>query len=200
MIKLKDILLEGKFDSYALEISRTIVDAFKRGKNFKQSYEIQRAGDYAEFELQVRFFKRPKQDYSHSISGGGDMETLTLDIEYNPSMFPAAMNDLVAEVKETVVHELEHVGQQNFEDMFVVNDNDFDDYYSYLTSNVEVPAYVKGLIKRAHTKRISLDAAMEEWHRDNILNFEHHKVDWAKVKQVWMDWATSNKNNIKAFK
>jgi len=180
MIRLKDILLEGKFDAYALEISREVVNAFKAKKNFKQSYEIQRAGDYAEFDVRVRFFKRPNQDYSHSITGGGDMVTLTLDIEYNPSMFPAAMNDFVAEVKETVTHELEHVGQQNFEDMFVVDNTDHDDYYSYLTSKVEVPAYVKGLIKKAKVKKMSLDAAMEEWHRDNILNFDHHKSGLAK--------------------
>lgn len=199
MIKFKDILLEGKFDAYVLEISRTIVNAFKNKKNFKQSYDLERAGDYAEFDVEVRFFKRPKQEYSHSITGGGDMVTLTLDIEYNPSMFPAAMNDFVAEVKETVTHELEHVGQQNFEDMFVVNDNDFDDYFSYLTSNIEVPAYVKGLIKKAKTKKIPLDAAMEEWHIDNILNFEHHKADWQKVKKVWVNWAITNKDKLKKF-
>jgi hypothetical protein len=199
MIKLKHILLEGKFDAYALEISREIVNAFKNKKNFKQDYEINRAGDYAEFELQVRFFKRPKQDYSHSITGGGDMQTLVLDIEYNPSMFPAAMNDFVAEVKETVTHELEHVGQQNFEDMFVVDNADHDNYFEYLTSNVEVPAYVKGLIKRAKTKRISLDAAMEEWYVDNKLNFEHHQVDWKKVKKIWVDWTLANKDKLKKF-
>lgn len=199
MIRLKDIILEGKFDAYALTISREIVDAFKAKRNFKQSYEIQRAGDYAEFDLQVKFYKRPKQDYSHSIAGGGDMQTLTLDIEYNPSMFPAAMNDFVAEVKETVVHELEHVGQQNFEDMFVVDNTDHDDYYSYLTSKVEVPAYVKGLIKKAKVKNMSLNDSMEEWHKDNILNFDHHKVEWAKVKQVWMDWAEANKQTLKKF-
>lgn len=199
MIKLRDILLEGKFDAYVLEISREVVNAFKNKKNIKRSYEINRAGDYAEFELQVRFFKRPNQEYSHSITGGGDMETLTLDIEYNPAMFPAAMVDFVAEVKETVVHELEHVGQQNFDDMFVVDSEDHDNYFKYLTKPVEVPAYVKGLIKRAKTKRITLDAAMEEWHKDNILNFEHHKVDWQKVKKIWKDWAISNRDKLKKF-
>ena len=191
--------MEGKFDAYALQISRDIVNAFKNKKNFKQIYELQRAGDYAEFELQVRFFKRPKQDYSHSISGGGDIETLTLDIEYNPSMFPAAMNNLVAEVKETVVHELEHVGQQNFEDMFIVGNTDHDSYYGYLTSKVEVPAYVKGLIKKAKVKKISLDDSMEEWHKDNILQFNHHKTNWQDVKKIWMDWANANKQILKKF-
>lgn len=193
------ILYEGKLDTYILNISRDIVNAFKAKKNFKQSYELERGGEIAEFDLIVRFIKRPKQEYSHSITGGGDMVTLTLDIEYNPSMFPAAMNDFVAEVKETVTHELEHVGQQNFDDMFVVNKSDFNDYFSYLTSDVEVPAYVKGLIRKAKTKKISLDAAMEEWHTDNILNFEYHQTDWSAVKKIWMDWAKTNRDKIKKF-
>lgn len=193
------ILYEGKFDSYVLGISRDIVNAFKAGKNFKASYELERAGEIAEFDVTVKFFKKPNLDYSHSIHGGGDMVTLTLDIDYNPSMFPAAMNDLVAEIKETLTHELEHVGQQNFEDMFIVNGNIYRNYIEYLTSKVEVPAYVKGLIKRAKVKGMSLDATMEEWYRENRLNFVGPTARWEDVKPVWMNWAKANKDKLKKF-
>jgi hypothetical protein len=58
---------------------------------------------------------------------------------------------------------------------------------------------VKGLIKKAKVKNMTLDASMEEWHKDNILNFDHHKVDWQKVKKVWMDWTNANKQSLKKF-
>jgi len=200
MIKLKYILLEGKFDAYVLDMSRRVIDAFKSKKNLKRQYELTRGEETAEFNLIVKLLIRPNQDYSHSITGGGDMDNLTLDIEYNPNHFPSAMNNLVAEVKEVITHELEHVGQQNFEDMFIVDNKKFNDYYNYLTSNKEVPAYVKGLIKRALTKRISLNSAMEEWYRENILNFEYHKVQWQRVRFIWKNWAIENKNKIKKYK
>ena len=196
---LKDLLLESKFDSHALDISREIVNAFKRDKTFKQFYELNRAGEKAEFTVTAKFFKMPNLEYSHSVTGGGDADELDVYIHYNPSSFPAAMNDLVAEIKETVVHELEHVGQQNFEDMFIVKGKKYSNYIEYLTSNIEVPAYVKGLIKRAKTKGITLDAAMDEWRKENNLNFVGPATRWEDVKPVWMKWAQVNKDKIKKF-
>jgi hypothetical protein len=187
-------------DEFALLLSREIVDSFKRGdaKYLKEVY-WDRGDDYAEFEVRVRFIKRPKQDYSHSIEGGGRADYLELRIEYNPKMFPAEMNRLIAEIKETLVHELEHVGQQNFDDMFVVRGVDYGSPDNYLTSRVEIPAFVKGLIKRAKVTKQSLDATMEQWHEDNIRHFELHNTNWAAVKKVWMDWAKVNKDKIKKF-
>jgi len=211
MIKLKDILFEvededkviqydGGFDEYTLKISRKIIKAFLNKKNFKQEYWLERADDYAEFVLEVRFIKNDKLHYSHSIDAQGDMVTLVVHITYNPSKFPAAMNDLVAEVKEVVTHEIEHVGQQNFEDMFIVGGNEYPDYFSYLTSEEEIPAYAKGLIKRASTKRMTLDAALEEWHTENIRQFQKKKrTDWQQVKKIWVDWIIANKDKLKKF-
>jgi hypothetical protein len=117
------------------------------------------------------------------------------------------MNDLVAEVKETIEHELEHVEQQNFDDMYVKNDEEYDeedeDYnFKYLTSNVEIPAYVRGLIKRSKTKKISLEDAMDEWFDENKRKFKNPKKEWKKVKEVWLDYANKmrTKERVKKFK
>ena len=216
MIKLKKLLKELAYydltsddpdkvfarsnDEFGLLLSRDIVNAFKRGdkKYYKEMY-LDRGGDYAEFQVKVRFIKRPKQEYSHSIEGGGSSDLLELIVEYNPKMFPAAMNRLVAEIKETIVHEFEHVGQQNFEDMFVVAGRNHHDYAKYLVDPEEVPAFVKGLIKRSKVVKQSLDATMEQWYRDNIRQFEFHNVSWPPIKKVWMDWAQANKDKIKKF-
>jgi hypothetical protein len=112
------------------------------------------------------------------------------------------MNDLVAEIKETVEHELEHIEQKNFEDLSVPKEDKKDDNLGYLTSSEEVPAYVRGLIKRSKTKRISLSDAMDEWFDENINKFDNPKRDWVKVKSIWMDYANKmrSKGQIKKFK
>jgi hypothetical protein len=67
----------------------------------------------------------------------------------------------------------------------------------------EIPAYVQGLVTRAVYKKITLDQAMEEWHTENIKNFENsgkqgtEKADWSRIKKAWMNWAKANKDNLK---
>ena len=204
MIKLQHIIRENVLDTYTKDISKTIIDQFKGGgKDFERYYEIVRGAEEAAFDILVKYHKSPKLEYSHSISGGGDMDTLEIDIQYNPKMFPGAMNSLIAEVRETIRHELEHVGQQNFEDMFIVagDKTDYNTYQGYLTKPVEVPAYVKGFITRASYLKKTLDQVMEDWHKDNIANFEFHKdASWSEIKRVWMNWAVDNKDKIKKYK
>jgi hypothetical protein len=204
MIKLQHIILENTLDTYTKDISKTIIDQLKGGgKNFERYYEIVRGVEEAAFDVLVKYHKAPKLEYSHSISGGGDMDTLEIDIQYNPKMFPGAMNSLIAEVRETIRHELEHVGQQSFEDMFIVagDKTDYNTYQGYLTKPVEVPAYVKGFITRASYLKKTLDQVMEDWHKDNIANFEFHKdASWPEIKTVWMNWAVDNKDKIKKYK
>jgi len=203
MIKLQHIILENILDTYTKDISKTIIDQFKGGgRNFERYYEIVRGEEDAAFDVIVKYHKSPNLEYSHSISGGGDMDTLEIDIQYNPKMFPGAMNSLIAEIRETVRHELEHVGQQNFEDMFIVAGDKtvYNTYQEYLTSAVEVPAYVKGFITRARFLKKPLSQVMDDWHNENIKNFEVEKdADWIKIKQVWIDWAENNKDKIKKY-
>ena len=42
-----------------------------------------------------------------------------------------------------------------------------DNNLEYLISQEEIPAYVRGLIKRAKTKRMSLSDVMDEWFEEN---------------------------------
>lgn len=198
MIKLNKILRESVFDSYTKQIARDIINAFKEKRDFEEFYVLERGGEEAEFDLIVKFHERPNQDYSHSITGGGSADELSIDVEYNPNDFPQAMNDFNAEVFESVRHELEHVGQQNFDDMFMVGRKDYDSYQGYLTSQEEVPAYVQGFITRARKKKQTLDQVMEDWRKENALNFkEHTDANWSEIKQTWMDWAKANKDKLR---
>jgi hypothetical protein len=197
------LLSERKTDELSLYISRLIVNQFKKKEDFEVGgLYFERDGEYASFDLICKFIEDEDFNHPFSVSAGADFDLLDIEITYRPQDFPKHMNDLVAEIKETVEHELEHIEQKNFEDMEVPKEDKKGDNLGYLTSLEEVPAYVRGLIKRAKTKRISLSDAMDEWFNENRGKFENPKKEWTKVKKIWMDYANKSrsKGQIKKFK
>jgi hypothetical protein len=203
--RLRDKLInERKSDELSLKISRLIIRQFKNKEDFEvKGIRFDRGDDYASFDLYCSFIEEEDYNEPFSISAEADMETLVVEITYDPKSFPKTMQDLVAEVRETIEHELEHIEQQNFEDMDVYdNEYDDDDFFEYCISNKEVPAFVRGLVKRAKTKKISLNFAMEEWFKENHRNFSDPDQEWPIVKSIWMDYANTmrKKEKIKKFK
>lgn len=200
----KTLLSERKSDQISLGISRLIIQQFKKEEDFElRGIEFERGDDYALFDLFCRFIKEEDYNEPFSISAEADMETLEIEITYDPKKFPKNMQDLVAEVKETVEHELEHIEQQNFKDMEAHDEFKYDDdFLEYCISNKEVPAFVRGLIKRAKTKKITLNSAMDEWFKENYRQFDDPKTEWPIVKKIWMDYANTmrSEEKIKKFK
>lgn len=217
MIKLKPIIQsihEITRKEAVLELSREIIEAFKARKpQYTAQIDLFLAAtgweSESEVDLIVKFTEVGEEaGYAFSIDAGkhADGITLAMDIEYYPDKFPQAMNAFVAEVKETLEHELEHFGQDGFEQLYVQS-NSYDEplrypeeapqaptHELYLISNREVPAYVKGLLKRAKVKRISFDEALEDYYNDNKRVFDKYNTNWSKVKSVWMDWYNKNKD------
>jgi len=205
----KKLITERKSDELSLKISRFIIKQFKKKENFEfEGIYFERGDDYASFDLKCKFISDKKMDDPFSIHAEADMQEMEIKITYNPNSFPKSMNDLVAEIKETVEHELEHIEQQNFEDMEVEDDeedidkNDPNYHFKYLKSNIEVPAYVRGLIKRAKTKKISLDDAMDEWFEENKKKFKNPENEWTIIKGIWKKYANEMRNSerVKKFK
>ena len=197
------LITERKTDELSLYISREIVNQFKKKEDFEiEGLYFQRGDEEASFNLICTFIEDEDFNHPFSVSAGADFDLLDIEITYRPQDFPKRMNDLVAEIKETVEHELEHIEQKNFEDLAVPKKDKKDDNLGYLTSSEEVPAYVRGLIKRSKTKRISLSDAMDEWFDENINKFDNPKRDWVKVKSIWMNYANKmrSKAQIKKFK
>jgi hypothetical protein len=201
------LINERKSDELSIKLSRMVIKQFKKDEDF-ELYDLRfdRGDEYAVFDFKCYFLEDIDLDDPFSIHAEADMEEIYMEITFNPQHFPKSMSDLVAEVKETIEHELEHVEQQNFEDMEFEREDDIEDYeeynFKYLTSKVEIPAYVRGLIKRSNTKKMSLSDAMEEWFKENKRNFKDPKKDWSRVKKVWMKYASEmrGKEKIKKFK
>jgi hypothetical protein len=201
------LINERKSDELSMKLSRMVIKQFKKDEDF-ELYDLRfdRGDEYAVFDFKCYFLEDIDLDDPFSIHAEADMEEIYMEITFNPQHFPKSMSDLVAEVKETIEHELEHVEQQNFEDMEFEREDDIEDdeeyNFKYLTSKVEIPAYVRGLIKRSNTKKMSLSDAMEEWFKENKRNFKDPKKDWPRVKKVWMKYASEmrGKEKIKKFK
>ena len=201
------LINERKSDELSMKLSRMVIKQFKKDEDFElYDLRFERGDDYAVFDFKCYFLEDIDLEDPFSIHAEADMEEIYMEITFNPQHFPKSMSDLVAEVKETIEHELEHVEQQNFEDMEFEREDDIEDdeeyNFKYLTSKVEIPAYVRGLIKRSNTKKMSLSDAMEEWFKENKRNFKDPKKDWSRVKKVWMKYASEmrGKEKIKKFK
>lgn len=208
--KIKNnILKEGSLDKPILDISRIIISQFKKNKNgvIEFFYSFYRSGEEIELTVELTIEEVENHNEPFEVRGGASYDELYFTILYDPDSFPKAMNDLVAEIKETVTHELEHILQQNFDDTYInPKESDFTQDqrgggYNYFLKKIEIPAFVKGLIKRASTKKITLDRAMDEWYKENHRNFESVD-DWYDVKNIWMNWAKNelSKQKVKKFK
>lgn len=196
------VINERKSDRISMELSRFIVNQFKKGEDFAMDgISIERGGDFARFDMSCVFIEDSDFNWPFSINAASDAESLDIEITFRKGDFPKHMNDFIAEIKETIEHEIEHIEQQNFEDMEVeYNDFEDDDNYKYLISNQEVPAYVRGLIKRAKTKRITLSTAMDEWFEENKMKFQDPETEWPIVKNIWMEEANKRIGHYKNFK
>jgi hypothetical protein len=198
---VKKVINEAVTDKVIKQIYRFLVNKFKDRENAVEDFTLIRDGE--EVVITVYFAMEEIEDFNHpfSIEAGSEWDEIDVFIEYRPDAFPKHMNELSSELKETVEHEVEHLLQTFFEDKYIPHE-ETENNLEYLISGREVPAYVKGLITRARHKKISLDDAMEEWFRENILKFDNPEEDWKIVKSKWMDYANSarEKNQIKKFK
>lgn len=202
----KNILSEGSLDKPILDISREIIRLFKKEESDEFTYVFYRSGEEIQLLVDVNFEVVENHNEPFEVYGEAGYDELYVTITYDPQAFPFSMNDLVAEIKETITHELEHIVQQNFEDAYINPfESDYDQdkrggKFNYFVKKNEIPAFVKGLIKRASTKKMSLDSVMDEWYKENHRNFENVN-DWKDVKKIWMDWAKENlsKQKVKKF-
>ena len=202
----KNILSEGSLDKPILDLSREVIKVFKKGESVEFPYIFYRSGEEIELIVEVTIEVVENHNEPFEVRAEAAYDELYVTIIYDPEAFPSSMNDLVAEIKETITHELEHIIQQNFEDTYINPfESDYDEdkrsgKYNYFLKKNEIPAFVKGLIKRAKTKRITLDQAMDQWYKENHRNFESVN-DWKDVKKIWMDWALENllKQKVKKF-
>ena len=191
-----------KYEEPTLKISRIILDEFKNQLNNK--YEEEEWSEYwlegpeyiVFFDIGIKFTPDTKFPIPFSVEGESGDEDIQIKIKYNPENFPKAYNALNAEIKDTVRHELEHLGQYNFPNKeFVENYKGKIPWVKYLTLNHEVPAYVKGLYKRAKYYKVPLFDMFEEYFND-FKNYFNSEDEIETVRKTWRAWANINLPNV----
>lgn len=172
-------------------ISKELFNAVKKGKK--------------EYDTFINFWDNDKEliitfrikRYKHLVGNfaiqaeASDNEIEGL-IELNPLYFPESYNELLAEIKETLRHEIEHVCQftnknkEQYEEFMPIP------FYKYLMLRHEVPAYVRGLYTRAKTEKISLKEVIEH-HFKMYRNHFQDEDEINEVRNTWHSYATHNK-------
>jgi hypothetical protein len=186
----------GTIESEVQFISREIFELFKThiGKPYEEEGiegYIEGGEVVLEFEVAVEFI--PSNDTpGFSFDAEADDEDIEIRITYNPAVFPDEFNNLNAELKETLRHEIEHVTQFGFDlkNYFEEFEGEID-FYKYLMLHHEIPAFVRGLYKRAKFKKMSLSDAFDDFFEDYIESFNSPQ-EIEQVKRVWINWAKSN--------
>ena len=190
---LRRKLYEGRYDIEILMQSRYIINQFKA--SFGEKYEEDTDGfiDNVEYTLELKFIPTDVETLGpipYVINAQADDDTVVIQINYNVNDFPQAYNDLVAEIKDTLRHELEHIGQYNFNKGVKPDGSDPDTTFEYLTLSYEIPAFVQGLYKTAKTKKITLTQAIDDFLAERKAELTDEEA--SKVKQIWINWAKEN--------
>ena len=186
----------GTIESEVQFLSREILELFK--DNIGKPYETGGIEGYIEggevvleYEIDLKFI--PSDGIpGFSFDASADDENIEIEITYNPNSFPDELNNLNAELKETLRHEIEHITQFGFE-----LKGGFEEYkgsipfHKYLQLSHEIPAFVRGLYKRAKVKKMSLKDTFNEFFDDYIDSFNNPQ-EIEQVRTAWSNWAREN--------
>ena len=186
----------GSYDGETTIQSRYIINQLKDNLGVYYEEELKRKLKDKKYTLEFKLNPVEPEglDYApYLIDAAGGKDGIELIINYEPSSYPQFLNDLIAELKDTLRHELEHVGQENFEKGIRIGNVKNDANLSlpeYLTLDYEIPAFIRGLNKKAKTKNITLGKAIDEFflERADEISYEEE----AYVKRKWAEWIKKN--------
>ena len=195
---LRRKLYEGRYDQETLIASRFIVNVFKDnfGKTFEETFEEAGELENILYDIELYFYPTDFDELGPNafiINAGADDDSMFIQINYQPKMFPEAYSDLIPEIKDAVRHELEHIGQFNF-DKGVKGDLDKDQKglstFEYLTLDYETPAHVQGIYKNAKTRKISFTKALQDFIDSKAEELSDDQGN--KIIQIYTDYARKN--------
>ena len=197
--KLKNLLLEGRYDGLTTYASRKIVQLIKQNKKrarwnlrFPRGFEYEDGIEFPlfiEFQINITYGKNPN-DIVGSVYD--DETAIRLDLVIDPATIPQALNQLIPDIKETIMHELEHIAQNIGLRGSAFNQyEEYKNLSDYFLSNKEIPAFVRGLYKSAKTLRKPLDFVF-----DRTLNYYRDRLSSEEINTIKRTWAKYAKENL----
>lgn len=188
-------LNEGRYDKLVTELSRRIVNLVKSKKKSIED-DINILGNDIEFNVSITYDK--KFDMAFAVQGFGDDQELEILITLNPLAFPLAFNDFIGEVKDALRHEIEHVTQHYIKGKPTPTQKisaKGNKIVNYLLKKEEIPAFIAGFHKKAKTKKITMNQAMEEFLK--AYRFILSDKEFSKVEKTWLAFGKKKYPNAK---
>lgn len=204
MIRLRHLLIEGRYDAVTTQLTRELIAAIKKKSKkglitfdfpVKKRIKIDGLQDL-EFSEEISLKYDIEYDTNFvmgfDVYGQADDEMIELSMVVNYNKLPNLFSEIIPILKDAVRHELEHVAQNNLDrpDSERYEKTPQGDYYRYFTARHEIPAFVRGLYKQAKTRRYPLDDMIDKF----LADYSHTMTtpQSKKVRQIWLDYAKKN--------
>lgn len=194
--QLKDIITEGRYSQITREIS---MDLMNEIMNFVESDDenIEWENDYShdsfeteDFTVQL-FLNKNDSKIPFDINGGYEFDDedyinyIDFTIDINPELFKGnQINKLLAELKDTIRHEIEHISQTENPEKHIKN-KAYKSFAQEVLTPRELPAYIQGFYTQAKTRKMSMNDIIDEWMEERKNNFKNKKeMDKVKDKLI----------------
>lgn len=176
-VKSNEIITEGsKMDKPTRDVVRDLLNVIKKGPGEYYLPE-ELVGDEMSYiynnlpafsvEIMVKEDMSIKGDYMMNASTVDDGDIIEIVLIKNPTKFPEAYYDLVADLNDTVRHELEHVLQDfGYRDV-QSDDSEKPNDKEYYKQAHEVPAEIAGFRRIVKLRRQSPEQVIRDWFNRN---------------------------------
>ena len=207
---MENLLLEGRYDKVTTELSKEMVRAIVQGKKRIQTRIILFTRTYVDVSFYIHYDDgQPIDVYGATYITPTEIRkhyknkriVLHANVPKDIDLRKKNMNGIVAEVKNIVRHEIEHVTQSKFTDRqrqnFFSSKRSYPeniDYWEYLMEPYEVEAYIRGMYKKAKTIKQPLNVILNDWWvylnewTDEKGN-KMHQDEINAIKKAWIDYA-----------
>lgn len=168
-VKFKKISEARSFASETLLSSRdlfaTVKNAIEKKRKSKWDYELEYKDHDVDLVATIAMSKKQEAfvvDAAVSDSIDNQHE-ITIGIKVNPDYYPMAYNDLLADIKEMLAHEFEHIAQDMGMRKERYSSRSLKSLADYYLLPHEITANLAGLLRRAKTEKKSMDQVIDEF-------------------------------------
>jgi hypothetical protein len=170
---VKDITNIVKSQNYGEYMLPEDIDSNQFEYDFDENYKklnISRSYNIPSFNIEFNYNVDYTINEPYMLNGSllSDGNTIAIILIVNPKFYPQFMYDLIADLNDMVIHEIEHIFQENFmrpEDEIHWSDEDIDGQTSmeYYTQKHEIPAQIMGLYRVAKLRKQPIEMVIQDW-------------------------------------
>lgn len=196
--QLKYIITEGRYSQVTREISMDLmkeIKAFLKSDDEEIDWEnvyYHESFDDEEFTVEL-YLTKTDSEIPFDINGGykfddeNYLNIIDFTIDINPKLFKGEqINKLLAELKDTIRHEIEHISQTENPEKDVRN-KVYNSFAQEVLIPRELPAYIQGFYTQAKTRKMYMNDVIDEWANDRKDQFKNKK-EMDKVKDKLIDF------------